>query len=269
MAQDIVPELLQKIQDDFQKAVSADENIRKFLKKIRDGTATMDETSLFARNLGDILVEILKKDITQDVLPDGRMYYNIAERTIKPVLMKNYELTNEAAKVVQKAIDQENGIGLNAMSGTFPDERVETLVSAISEEGIEWEEVERRMDEPVRNISQSFLDDFIAMNAKFRYREGMDVVIVRKLQGGACAWCRNLAGAYGYEDVPADVYRRHDNCRCTVTYKSGKYRENVWTKKNWTADDKELEKRRNLRLGLTRRTREQARQKEKELKERK
>ena len=41
MAQDIVPELLQKIQDDFQKAVSADENIRKFLKKIRDGTATM------------------------------------------------------------------------------------------------------------------------------------------------------------------------------------------------------------------------------------
>ena len=97
----------------------------------------------------------------------------------------------------------------------------------------------------------------------------MDVVIVRKLQGGACAWCRNLAGAYGYEDVPADVYRRHDNCRCTVTYKSGKYLENVWTKKNWTADDKELEKRRNLRLGLTRRTREQARQKEKELKERK
>ena len=74
MAQDIVPELLQKIQDDFQKAVSADENIRKFLKKIRDGTATMDETSLFARNLGDILAEILKKDITQDVLPDGRMY---------------------------------------------------------------------------------------------------------------------------------------------------------------------------------------------------
>lgn len=48
----------------------------------------MDETSLFARNLGDILAEILKKDITQDVLPNGRMYYNIAERTIKPVLMK-------------------------------------------------------------------------------------------------------------------------------------------------------------------------------------
>lgn len=78
------------------------------------------------------------------------------------------------------------------------------------------------------------------MNAKFRYREGMDVVIVRKLQGGACAWCRNLAGAYGYEDVPADVYRRHDNCRCTVTYKSGKYLENVWTKRTGRRTTKNL-----------------------------
>lgn len=268
MAQDIVPELLQKIQDDFKKAVSADESIRKFLQKIRDGTATMDETSLFARNLGDILAEILKKDITQDILPDGRMYYNIAERTIKPMLMNNYELTNEAAKMVQKAIDQANGIGLNAMSGTFPEERVETLVGAISEEEIEWQEVARRMDEPVRNISQSFLDDFTERNAGFRHAEGMDVMIVRKLQGGACAWCRNLAGSYRYEETPSDVYRRHDNCRCTVTYHSGRYRQNVWTRKSWSSDIKDLEKRKSLRLELTRNTREQARNKEKELQKR-
>lgn len=91
----------------------------------------------------------------------------------------------------------------------------------------------------------------------------------QKAAGRSMCVVQKPGWTYGYEDVPADVYRRHDNCRCTVTYKSGKYRENVWTKKNWTADDKELEKRRNLRLGLTRRTREQARQKEKELKERK
>mgnify|MGYP000613965375 CR=1 FL=1 len=64
MAQDIVPELLQKIQDDFQKAVSADENIRKFLKKIREllwHQAYLLKTfhKIKSKNLGNILKDLI------------------------------------------------------------------------------------------------------------------------------------------------------------------------------------------------------------------
>lgn len=264
MAVDIVPELLEKIRNDFMVAASEDGKIQKFLKKIRDGTANMDETSLFARSLGDILAEVLKKDITQDILPDGRMYYNIANRIIKPMLEDNFNLTNRAAGMVQAILDEQDGIHLNAMSGTFPEERVDALIGAISEEGIEWEELERRMDEPVRNISQSFMDEFIRTNAQFRYQAGMRAQIVRKLAGGACEWCKRLAGTYEYPDVPVDVYRRHDNCRCTVTFKSGRQRQNVWTKQSWSTPE-QLEQRKKVGLDLTRRTREEARKKEEEL----
>lgn len=266
MAADIVPELMEKIREDFAAEVSADGKIQKFLKRIRDGTASMDEASLFARSLGDILAEVLKKNITQDILPDGRMYYNIANRTIKPMLEENFKLTNEAAKAVQALLDEETGIHLNAMSGTWPEERVNTLIGAIGEEGIEWEEVERRMDEPVRNISQSFLDEFIRANAEFRYKAGMSAKIVRKLAGGACAWCKNLAGSYEYPDVPADVYRRHDNCRCTVTFRSGRQRTDVWTKQTWSKPE-QMTARKPVGLNLTRRTREEAQKKEAELEE--
>ena len=264
MAADIVPELLEKIRNDFMIAISGDRQIQKFLKKIRDGTANMDETSLFARSLGDILAEVLKRDITQDILPNGRMYYNIANRIIKPMLEDNFNMTNKAAGMVQAILDAQDGLHLNAMSGTFPEERVNTLIGAISEEGIEWEEVEKRMDEPVRNISQSFMDEFIQTNARFRYQAGMRAQIERKLAGGACEWCKRLAGTYEYPDVPDDVYRRHDNCRCTVTFKSERQRQNIWTKQSWSTSE-QLEQRKEAGLDLTRRTREEARKKEEEL----
>lgn len=265
MAADIVPELFDQIKRDFAAAVRADEKIQKFLKKIRDGTADMDEASLFARKLGDTLADVLKKDITQGALPDGRLYYNIADRTIRPMLEENHKLANEAAREVQAILDAEDGINLNAMTGKFPQERVDALIGAVSEDGIAWEDVERRMDEPIRNISQSFFDEFVKTNVAFRHDTGLKETIVRKLAGGACEWCKNLAGTYSYPDeVPQDVYRRHDNCRCTVTFRTGKRRQDVWSKKEWSTKD-ELEQRRHIGLDLIKRTKEEARKKEAEV----
>lgn len=266
MEEDIVPGLMKKIRDDFAASVSADGEIEKFLKRIRDGTADMDEASLFARRLGDILADILKRDVTRDVLPGGKMYYNIADRIIRLMLEENFKLSNEAAKAVQAVLDEAAGIRLNALDGIWPEERVDALIGAIGEDGIEWEETVRRMDEPVRNISQSFLDEFVRKNAEFRHKAGMSQVIVRKLAGGACPWCKNLAGSYEYPDVPPDVYRRHDNCRCTVTFKQGRLRINVWTKEDWHAPE-QMTARRSAGLSLVRRTPEEAKKKEAELEE--
>ena len=59
MADDIVPELMARIRRDFSEAALANERIQKFMKRIRDGTAGMDDASLFARDLGDVLAEVL------------------------------------------------------------------------------------------------------------------------------------------------------------------------------------------------------------------
>ena len=48
-----------------------------------------------------------------------------------------------------------------------------------------------------------------------------------------------MAGRYEYGSEPKNVYRRHDNCGCMVTYENGRKRQNVWSKKTWEvpADD--------------------------------
>ncbi|MCF0230660.1 MAG: hypothetical protein HUJ76_13325, partial [Parasporobacterium sp.] len=54
------------------------------------------------------------------------------------------------------------------------------------------------------------------------------------MAGNCCDWCSSLAGIYEYGTEPKDVYKRHDSCRCTVTFKSEKsgYR-NVFSRKEY------------------------------------
>ena len=74
----------------------------------------------------------------------------------------------------------------------------------------------------------------IEKNAKFHFDAGLVPKIIRKETGKCCRWCKNISGTYKYPEVPQDVYRRHNNCECTVEYfpKDAKTRQNVHTKKN-------------------------------------
>lgn len=57
-----------------------------------------------------------------------------------------------------------------------------------------------------------------------------------------------MAGRYEYGSEPHDVYRRHDNCGCTVIYESGRQRQDVWTKKTWEVPESAKKKYEPVRL---------------------
>lgn len=80
------------------------------------------------------------------------------------------------------------------------------------------------------NITQNYIDEYIEQNAQFRAKAGLKEKIIRSTSGKCCKWCDQLAGAYNYP-APREVYQRHDNCDCTVTYTSEKGAQDVHTKK--------------------------------------
>lgn len=86
------------------------------------------------------------------------------------------------------------------------------------------------------NICMSMSDDFIKTNADFRYKAGLKETIKRIVTGKGCEWCRSLAGSYDYPyELPEDVYKRHDNCRCIVTHETSNGIQNVHSKR-WKSD---------------------------------
>lgn len=239
---DIGAELLEKIRDEFQKTCKADKYIQSVLKKIEGGTAKMEEVALLSKQLGFRVSQAIGAHVNVAALPDGKMYYNIADTILTGVLKDNYDVINSAAAECQKALDKTAGINITPQQAAFPTERVQAVVNAASVPDIAEKVMIRRMTAPAQNITESFYNDYVQKNVKFRSDAGLDCYIIRNDHGGCCKWCSKLAGKYHYpEDVPKDVYRRHDNCGCTVTYLNGRNAQNVWSKNRWNISDEELE----------------------------
>lgn len=74
------------------------------------------------------------------------------------------------------------------------------------------------LNDPVQNLTHSFYDLFVEANVKFKFRSGIKAVIIRRQLRKCCDWCAQLSGVYEYGKHPDDIFRRHDNCKCQVTY---------------------------------------------------
>lgn len=223
---DIAPKLLKAIQEDFRKDFDKSAVISRLYEKVRDGTATYREVNEFAIEIGDILATAFANKLSSDALPDGKMYFNIAERILEPTLTNNYDLIVEVVKQVQTDINKKAGIGIKAQLPNLNKDRIRGFVNRVSSAD-NYDEVSWILDEPIRLFSQSIVDDSIQTNAEFQYNAGLSPKIVRMSTGKCCEWCNTIVGVYDYPNIPKDVYRRHDRCRCMVDYIAGKARRNI------------------------------------------
>lgn len=240
---DVVPELLENIETEFKSISMADRTLATVSKRIRDGTATEIDGHKYAERLGKNASKALQMNLTAETLPDGKLYYNIATRTVIPVLENNQSLINEAAISIQKAKDVKTGIGLKSIAPKFPTERINGLIDKMTADDITLEDALVWIREPIVNNSEAFYDDFIRENMKFRSEAGLRSTITRIAEAKACEWCQNLEGTYEYGDFPDDIYRRHEFCRCSLTTTYKKTTQDVWSKRSWESTPEEIERR--------------------------
>lgn len=233
---DIAPGLLLRIRASFRQTMEADPAIQALLKKIEEGNATYRDAEQYALQIGEALSQAFVKNLGTDVLPDGRMYYNIADRVLRPMLEEDHAAVSEAAKMVQESMNRKAGIGLKAQPVAVNENRIQGIVDKVSN-AESFENVAWVLDEPIKNFSMNVVDESIRQNVSFQGRAGLQPKVIRRAERKCCEWCSALAGEYDYPDIPYDVYRRHENCRCTVEYDpGGGKRQNVHTKK-WTTPE--------------------------------
>ena len=242
---DVLPKLLQEVKKEFELSYGESEIIRNAFATLEAKKATYKTANEFAIEIGEILSKALEASISADKLPNGKMYYNIAQRLLTDVLGRNHELVSGYASDVQKNLNDKAKIGLKVQVPELNLDRIAGIVNRFSSEE-NFEDVSWLLGEPIVNFTQSIIDDSIQKNAEFHHRSGLQPEIVRKSYFHCCEWCQEVQGNYKYPRVPKDVYRRHQHCRCIVDYdpKNGKT-QNVWTKK-WNSIDKERVERRKL-----------------------
>ena len=112
---DIVPGLLEKIQKDFFEAAENNPELKRLLLLLTNGKANFIDAHEFAVSLGRLISEALQQNISSAVLPDGKMYYNIAERILNDVLGTNHRMVSSYAMRVQEELNKKAGIGLKSI----------------------------------------------------------------------------------------------------------------------------------------------------------
>ena len=248
MENDVLPSILQEVQERFERDFGKSEIVRNAFAALKGKKATYKTANEFAIEIGEILSKALGASLTNETLPDGKMYYNIAQRVLTDVLGRNYELVSDYTEQVQKNLNSEAKIGLTAQVPELNQDRIDGLVNRLASEE-SFDDVKWLLVDPIIIFSQSIVDDSIRKNAEFHHKVGLSPKIVRRVVGHPCKWCKSLEGSYNYPEVPKDIYRRHGNCRCTVDYHPGNgKKQNVHTKK-WT-DEKQKLVRKRSRIGI-------------------
>lgn len=229
MDNDIVPELLELIESEFDEQVLNSKKVKKSIQLIHDKKANYKNANDFAIELGEILSQVLNKHITVQTLPDGRMYFNIADRILNVTLRKNHDLITGYIVDIQSQINQNAGFKIKGQKPNINQSRIDGLIERLSTEN--FEDIKWILEEPIINFSQSIVDDAVKTNVDFHAKSGLSPKLKRTVVGHACDWCRSLEGTYDYLDAPKDIYRRHRFCRCTVEYYPGDGKmQNVHTK---------------------------------------
>ena len=244
--EDITPQLVENVTGEFHRLYDASGKISSLLAKVKAKTATYAEAQEYALEVSRLIGQAWQKYVKADTLPDGKMYYNIASRLIPAVLDENHALVAGYAVEVQKGLNDRAGIGLKAQKAELDGDRVDGLVELVSN-AERYDQVSGKLLSAFENFSQHAVDETIRKNADLHYNTGLSPKIIRRSNGKCCAWCRSLAGSHDYPAFDRDVYRRHDNCRCTVLYDpadGSKELQDVHTR-NWIDADV-LEKRKDL-----------------------
>ena len=81
--EDVAPALYKRIQRLYNSAVNSDEKIAALLKKEK---RTFFDAEDYAALKGKHAAKAMSTILKPEALPDGKMYFNIAQRTVRPML---------------------------------------------------------------------------------------------------------------------------------------------------------------------------------------
>lgn len=218
------------VQEEVRERLARDAQLVRLRKKIESGKATYTDTAAYSIRAGKLLGEVFSRRLPE-IPPEQR------EQLCVDLLHDQYIDINAAVDTVQRFMDEAQGLHLAPQHAPFDAERGHQIGSSLRDLSKPVETLQRRAKAAPETAVKAMHDDRMKSEAKFRHRAGLDCRITRVAVNGCCPWCSDVAGRYRYGEEPDDIYKRHDNCDCTVTFENGRKRQDVWSKREWEAPE--------------------------------
>lgn len=128
---DVAPELLEKLNKTFGQKVTIDPQIRSYKKKLEAGKLTERDCALYIRKVVSIASASVTDVMKPKNLPDGKLYWNIAEAVIVPFLKGVIVQMNNIAVSTMKDSDKKQNINIKIQKLRYPDGQIRSYLNMI------------------------------------------------------------------------------------------------------------------------------------------
>ncbi|MCR4746656.1 MAG: hypothetical protein K5894_15680 [Lachnospiraceae bacterium] len=137
--QDMAPDIYKKLKAAFDKKRISDKSLKEISEIIDSGKGRYKDADDYAVKLGELLGEAFSENLNAESLPDGKLYYNIANRTVTPMLKENHSAVAGKCEAVQKALNEVEKLGLRAIVPELGEKYIMNIINVVTE-----------MDDPVK-----------------------------------------------------------------------------------------------------------------------
>nr|DAG39048.1 MAG TPA: hypothetical protein [Caudoviricetes sp.] len=136
---DVAPELLEKLNKTFGQKVAIDPQIRSYKKKLEAGKLTERDCALYIRKVVSIASASVTDVMKPKNLPDGKLYWNIAEAVIVPFLKGVIVQMNNIAVSTMKDSDKKQNINIKIQKLRYPDGQIRSYLNMIVRNSLDSE----------------------------------------------------------------------------------------------------------------------------------
>jgi len=223
MAVDVAPALQEQIMTRLRSGLRNNREFSRLCDRLASGVANFEDAHRVSQIAGEEATTALQAVLRPEVLPDRRLYYNIAERTLGVAMEYIDGITADYTMALQSELYNIAGLNIKPIKPRLNTEGIKNICGLASDYE-DFADGEWVLGAPVQTHTETVVDRSVRANAYFAEAAGIKSVVVRTAEPECCEWCADLEGTYDYSEVRAagsDVYRRHNKCKCVVEWYPG------------------------------------------------
>ena len=160
-----------------------------------------------ADNYADLVGQAMAKAFHDNAvdLPNGKMYFNIADRLINGTLRQSHQLVSNYTADAQTVLNKQAGLGIKGLTADMDESKAKNLVE-VACNADRYADVAPKVEQAMTSFARSVVVDTMKKNVDFHHKLGLSPKIVRKLGAGTgkkrshsrCEFCRECVGTFEY-----------------------------------------------------------------------
>lgn len=129
--EDVSPGLLEELNNIFSQQVAKSSTIKAYKTKLDNDKLSAQDCALYVHEMVNLAVTSVTSTLKQSNLPEGKLYWNIAEAVLVPFLEDVINQMNNIVTESMKASDRKQNINIKIQGIQYPGGQIRSYLNMI------------------------------------------------------------------------------------------------------------------------------------------